>query len=626
MIMKQLHTPNGILARQLAARLIPMLFIAVAASTWAGTDFYVAPNGSDSNNGSFEAPWKTVQKAASQAQAGDSIIIRAGTYRETVAPSASGNPGNAITFQSYQGEIVTISGCEVAEGSWSQYKGNIYRKNITLPLNGYNSHIKDSTTLLANQIFVNGKAMVLARWPNQSNSDDLLNSEDNRWDKATFTNGPGKEINMVDPALPAGLDGAVVWFGGWFINRTGKIISSSKGALTFRVPQRTGTELQAFGETNPTNWTSFRRYYHVCDHLSLLDAETEWFYDGTNLYLWAPGGGAPTGVEYKQRNYAFDLAGKSFVTVRGLRIFGATINTDKSSEGIVIDGVNASHISHYVMMEGDLFPHGSESGILLKGPNSIIKNSVIKYSAGNGIYLGAPGNTASNNVVSDIDYGGTYECGIFPAAHPVNIIQNSIFRTGRCCISGLKNDIISYNDLHHYGMLNCDLGAIYNAENVDCTGGSVDHNYIHEPASWWGQFGIYTDNGSGNALIHHNVFWGEKMENCIFRNSGKYPNRIYNNTCINGKLEMMGTTGIDDVRNNIFRNWTGTNGSHNIHAATDPKFVNPSAKDYRLTASSPAVDQGDIVTPYTDEYKGTAPDIGAFEYGAADWSAGANIK
>ena len=175
-------------------------------------------------------------------------------------------------------------------------------------------------------------------------------------------------------------------------------------------------------------------------------------------------------------------------------------------------------------------------------------------------------------------------------------------------------------------MLNCDLGAIYNAENVDCTGGSVDHNYIHDPASWWGQFGIYTDNGSGNALIHHNLFWGEKMENCIFRNSGKFPNRIYNNTCINEKLQMNGTSGLDDVRNNLFRSWTGTNGTHNIYSATDPKFVNPSAHDYRLSASSPAVDHGTMVPPYTDGYQGAAPDIGAFKHGAKNWSAGAQIK
>jgi len=624
--MKQTNASGESLLNSAPVLVMLTLFFWGAAAAATGHELYVAPDGNDTNNGSLQAPWQTIQKAATQAQPGDTVIIRAGSYRETISPSSSGAPGNEIVFQPYQNEIATISGCETADSGWRQYKSSIYQKAINLPLKGYNSHIKDNTTLLANQIFVNGKAMVLARWPNQSNPDDLLNYEDNRWDKATFTNGAGKEINLVDPALPAGLDGATVWFGGWFINRTGKIIASSPGALTLRVPSRTGTELQAFGETNPTNWTSFRRYYHICDHLSLLDAESEWYYDGTNLFLWAPGGNAPKGVEYKQRNYAFDLAGKSFITIKGLRIFGATINTDKASEHIVLDGINARYISHYVMMEGDLFPHENESGILLKGSNSLIKNSVIKYSAGNGIYLGARGNMASNNIVSDIDYGGTYECGIFPAAHPVNIIQNSIFRTGRCCISGFKNDLISFNDLHHYGLLNCDLGAIYNAENVDCTGGSVDHNYIHDPASWWGQFGIYTDNGSGNALIHHNVFWGEQMENCIFRNSGRFPNRIYNNTCVTGKLQMNGTTGLDDVRNNLFRNWTGTNGSHNLFSATDPKFINPSANNYRLEATSPAVDQGDPVPPYTDGYKGAAPDIGAYEYGAADWSAGAKSE
>ena len=275
--------------------------------------------------------------------------------------------------------------------------------------------------------------------------------------------------------------------------------------------------------------------------------------------------------------------------------------------------------------DNDLFPHSNESGILLKGPNSVIKNSVIKYSAGNGIYLGAAGNAASNNVVSDIDYVGTYECGIFPAAHPVNILHNTVYRTGRCCITNFRNDVISYNDLHHYGMLNCDLGAIYCAGNVNCAGGSVDHNFIHDPASWWGQFGIYTDNGSGHALIHHNVFWGASMENCIFRNGGSWPNKIYNNTCVDGKLQMNGTTGEDDVRNNIFLGWGGSKGSNNIYKNTDPRFENTAIQNYRLRAASPAIDAGTAISPYTDGFHGAAPDIGAFERGGDDWTAGASL-
>jgi hypothetical protein len=178
---------------------------------------------------------------------------------------------------------------------------------------------------------------------------------------------------------------------------------------------------------------------------------------------------------------------------------------------------------------------------------------------------------------------------------------------------------------NHYGMLNCDLGAIYCAGNVDCAGGSVDHNFIHDPASWWGQFGIYTDNGSGNALIHHNVFWGGDMENCIFRNGGRWPNKIYNNTCVNGKLQMNGTTGEDDVRNNIFRNWGGTKGSNNVYSNTDPMFANATVRDYRLRPASPAIDAGTVISPYTDGFHGSAPDLGAFESGGDDWTAGASL-
>jgi hypothetical protein len=604
-------------------------------ATDVGRQLYVSPGGSDTNPGSFEAPWRTIQKAASVAQAGDAINIRAGIYRETVVPSNSGSPGNPIKFRGYKDEIAIISGCETADGGWTPYRGRIYQKTISLPVNGYNDHIQSNTTLLANQIFVKGKAMVLARWPNLSDPADWLNYRDNRWDQAMITNAGGKDINLVDTKLPGGLVGATVWFGGWFINRTGKVVASAPGSLTLRVHERTGTELQAFGETDPKSWSSFRRYYHVSDRLSLLDAETEWFYDGSTLFLWAPGGKSPTGVEHKQRNYAFDLRGKSQIVIEGLGIFASTIITDASSRGITLDGLNARYVSHYVTTDDNLLPHLRESGILLNGPGSVIQNSIIKYSAGNGIYLGAAGNMASNNIISDIDYVGTYECGIFPAAHPVTITHSTIRRTGRCSISGFKNDLISYNDLHHYGMLNCDLGAIYCAENVDCAGGMVDHNFIHDPASWWGNHGLYTDNSSGNLLIHHNVFWGDTMESNIFRHIGNLPNRVYNNTCVNGIFYLLETTGNDDVRNNLFVSFNGEassdnryskdKGNHNLYRGTDFKFVNASAHNYRLQASSPAVDGGTTVPPYTDGYQGPAPDIGAFEYAGPDWTAGASI-
>ena len=43
----------------------------------------------------------------------------------------------------------------------------------------------------------------------------------------------------------------------------------------------------------------------------------------------------------------------------------------------------------------------------------------------------------------------------------------------------------------------------------------------------------------------------------------------------------------------------------------DPKFVNRSGRDYRLTSGSPAIDAGVVIL--SGGYSGSAPDIGRFE-------------
>jgi hypothetical protein len=82
--------------------------------------YYVATNGSDSNNGSAATPFRTIQKAANTAKAGDVVLIRGGTYNEKVKPANSGNATDGyITFMNYNGETVTIdgNGISVAKGT-----------------------------------------------------------------------------------------------------------------------------------------------------------------------------------------------------------------------------------------------------------------------------------------------------------------------------------------------------------------------------------------------------------------------------------------------------------------------------------------------------------------------------
>ena len=72
------------------------------------TYFYVSPDGNDANNGAYDSPWRTLEKAAQAAKAGDTIWIRAGTYNETLSSASSGQKDAYITFQNMPSEIVVI--------------------------------------------------------------------------------------------------------------------------------------------------------------------------------------------------------------------------------------------------------------------------------------------------------------------------------------------------------------------------------------------------------------------------------------------------------------------------------------------------------------------------------------
>ena len=64
----------------------------------AGASYYVSTTGSDSNVGTQAAPFKTIQKAANTAGAGDTVYVGPGTYNERVTVSKSGTSAAPIVF------------------------------------------------------------------------------------------------------------------------------------------------------------------------------------------------------------------------------------------------------------------------------------------------------------------------------------------------------------------------------------------------------------------------------------------------------------------------------------------------------------------------------------------------
>ena len=83
---------------------------------------YVATTGNDSSSGSVGAPVRTVNHAIDLASSGGTIVLRAGTYHESVVVE-----GKRVTIQNYPNEAAWLDGSEAVTG-WVQ-DGQTWRKD-----------------------------------------------------------------------------------------------------------------------------------------------------------------------------------------------------------------------------------------------------------------------------------------------------------------------------------------------------------------------------------------------------------------------------------------------------------------------------------------------------------------
>jgi hypothetical protein len=476
------------------------------------TSWFVSPSGSNGNPGTLAAPFQTIQAAANVAKAGDHVEIETGTYHETVTPKASGTATAPIIFEAYNGESVTVSGADPIIG-WSNYSGSIYKASMPWDLGEGN-----------NEVFVDGQAMNEARWPNTS-----LDLSHPTLAKATSVTRSGSTVTLYNASLSQAANfwkGAIIHImpGQEWVPETDAITSSGPGWIKFN--------FVANGGFTKYSQPSAGNHFYLTNSFKSLDSAGEWYRDPTTgtLYLETPNGSSPAGhdVEAKHRQWAFDLTGKAYITIHGISIFSASINTNSSSTGTVINGIHATYIGQFLTI-ATLWAAPSSSGIVIRGANSLVENSTIAYGAGDGILVFGAGSRITNNTIHDVDYSGSDCAAIRVYASGALIDHNTIYNTGRDAIKQQAPKLQVLNNLiHDIGLQVTEAGAVYTA-GFDGQGTVIAYNDIYNMHSGgYGQTALFLDNNSSNYTIHNNIV--SNVDIALKINFVSKNNNIYNNT------------------------------------------------------------------------------------------------
>ena len=537
--------------------------------------FFVSPNGNDANRGTIQEPFRTIQKAAGSVQAGDTVFVRGGTYRETVRPAHSGAAGKPIVFQAYKKENVIVSGTTLISTKWTAERNGLYFTDWPGEYVSANNQ--------SDAVFLDNQMVNLARWPEEINQ-SLSRPHEGKIAYNTFTvktglKAPGPQYDLYDTTFfdpdfhePDGRwRNAKVWVcnGGATDTQdgdgvTGVVLETNQAAhtITIRAPV-SGPLGKAVLDYSKDYQIGTASHYYLFDPPTSdgLLYKGEFWHDRIHkrLYLRTLDGSDPAKhrVEVKQRDYGFlldpDGKGRSYLTLKGFSLFACSITTDRSlgngagnggnrssvglSRHILLDRLHAKYVTHFIDQGGNVQTQwGQSSGIIVSGEDCEIRNSVIAWSSGSGIVVTGRRCKALNNLVHDVVYAATDCGGISTGAQyngskgiDIEVGYNTLYNVG---IDGIEITSLENSDPNHPGIARvhhniihdsvlqvADSAAIHEVGH-DGQWARLDHNLIYDIGGIPNGYlysGIYLDyapdggNSPGRYIFDHNVIYNVSL-------------------------------------------------------------------------------------------------------------------
>jgi parallel beta-helix repeat protein len=281
------------------------------------------------------------------------------------------------------------------------------------------------------------------------------------------------------------------------------------------------------------------------------------------------------------------LSGRSYVTVSGLTVSGST------SDGIYV--TNGDHIAitgTHVTLSGQPNATGYAKGMKIIGTtNSTVTGNTVDHNTDSGIYLaqGATGDVVSGNTTFANARVYTRAAAGIDLRSGGNSVLNNVTHdnedSGVQLYTGSDNSLVAGNISYRNG----DHGI----DDYQATGQRIVSNSVYRNVA----AGINLEGGATGGLVANNISVDNGVNSPRTVGNVRVDGVSQTGTVVNDNVVYLHATGTEYVWNTTnfatLATFATTTGQESNGLQADPRWANPDANAFALTAGSPAIDSAD---------------------------------
>ena len=634
---------------------------------------FVSPDGDDGNPGTFGSPKRSIQAAAGFLNAGDTLYLLEGLYHEELnIQNLKGTIASPVVFKAYKDDIAVIDGTVDLDditppgASWElatdSFPGTTHIYKLQVEEDIWQLFVRQPERMsVPNAVggeLADYRMQVVARWPNAgTNPCDPLQRQEgsteaapNTWWSFTTTWGFAShpETNhsqFVNVPTRFNLAGT----GKSFKGGTAIVSAIRQGPANIPVnilEHQAGSDLVIHSGLDENygiySYPSDHGPSFVIQHLQALDKPGEWYYDVSTktVYLWPEDNGNPNGMSIrgKTQTYGIDLYNCEHIVFDGIGLFGTSMKLDAEYisftngaisypdmpktllgiYGIEVPAIDARQC-WYFTMRNTIVEYSQYHLIEVKNVGSVFDNNyfhhlgMMGYGA-SGCFLNV--NTFTNNTIETVGNRAAVKCNSSPESgrnQSWNILDGWGFLYANDGVGFQTNQGGSRNSMRAYNWFirSNKPGHRYDGPDEGFPGQptlgfshhlvglrtkSISTNIKGDYNQVYNYLGIQSTSEHGDIAIRFNVETGEGNAHTIMRN------------CAADGINIGKWDPLPCIHSN---NWDASKLGGSMleyHPAAD--FL-----DFRPKAGAPMLNAGYEVPGVTDGFLGSAPDIGAYEWG-----------